>query len=136
MSNKPNTIMIIEDEQLLLDIITRKIETHNIDAISCLSGEEALEKLKNIADDSKLPNAIWLDYYLKGMSGLEFINEVKKEERLSKIPIIVVSNTATQEKINLMLSLGAAKYMIKAEHRLDHIINEIFEIIKRESRRG
>lgn len=133
MSKESPLILVIEDEKLLLDVISKKIEASGMSVIPCSSGEQALDILKDTTDPSKTPDTIWLDYYLKGMSGLEFINEVKKNEDLKYIPIVVISNTATKEKINLMLSLGAAKYMIKAEHRLEHIIDEIKKVIDKGS---
>lgn len=127
MSQKIPTIMVIEDEALLVDAITRKLSVSNLNVITTASGKDALTKLKQA---SELPDAIWLDYYLKDMDGLEFMKELKKDARLSQIPVVVVSNSASPEKIHNMLAIGAKKYILKAEHRLDDIIRTVLEFVQ------
>lgn len=124
------TILVIEDEELLLAAISKKLELNNIKTITTKSGKEALEILKSL---DKLPDAIWLDYYLKDMNGLEFMSAIKNDKRLSGIPTVVVSNSASPEKVNSMLSLGVKKYYLKAESKLDDIVNHVKDLIQRET---
>lgn len=126
MSKADPTIMVVEDETLLLQAITRKLKLTNIDVVSCASGQQAVDYLNNL---DELPDAIWLDYYLKDMNGLAFMQELKANKKWSQIPVIVVSNSAGPEKVHNMLALGAKKYILKAEYRLDEIIEMIREFI-------
>ncbi len=119
MSKQKPTIMIVEDEWLLLQAISKKLELNGITAIPCSSGKEAIGCLDNL---SELPDAIWLDYQLKDMDGIEFLGRLKKKETWTQIPVIVVSNSASENKINNMLALGAKRYLLKAEYRLDELI--------------
>lgn len=128
--DKKSTIMVIEDEELLQEAISKKLQLSGLHVISCTSGKDALKKLMNIPTP---PNAIWLDYYLKDMNGLEFMQELKKSPKLANIPVIVVSNSASLQKVNSMLALGAKQYLLKAEHRLDDIITTITAFITNES---
>lgn len=125
------TVMIIEDEELLLEAITRKLGLNKISTVSCTSGEQALEYLKNLPT---LPDAIWLDYYLHDMNGLEFMQKIKENDKWSQIPVIVVSNSASQEKVHNMLALGAKKYLLKADYKLDEIVDTIKEFIYTEKK--
>lgn len=120
------TIMVIEDEELLLDAIKRKLEKSGLTAISCTNGKQALDYLKNV---QALPDAIWLDYYLRDMNGLEFVEALQKNPQWATIPVIVVSNSTSAWKVKKILALGAKKYILKAEHRLDDIINQIMQYI-------
>lgn len=119
MSKKSPTIMVVEDESLLLQVISKKLKLSGMDVLSCASGQQAIDYLKNL---KTLPDAIWLDYYLKDMNGLHFMNELKLNSKWSNIPVIVVSNSASPDKVNSMLGLGAKKYVLKAEYRLDEIV--------------
>jgi len=56
---------------------------------------------------------------------------MKKNSKLSKIPVIIVSNTATDDKIKTLLSLGINKYFLKAENRLEDIISELKIILQK-----
>ena len=122
MSDNSNLVMVVEDEEVLLKAITRKLEMTGKKVISCVSGKQALDYLNNIGE---LPDIIWLDYYLKDMNGLEFMYTLKKNDAWSKIPVLVVSNSASADKVSKMLALGAKKYMLKAESKLDDLVNEV-----------
>lgn len=126
MSKENPTIMVVEDETLLLQAITKKLKFSNMDVLSCASGQQAVDYLNNL---DELPDAIWLDYYLKDMNGLAFMQEIKGNPKWTNIPVIVVSNSASPEKVHNMLALGARKYLLKAEYRLDEIIGMIREFI-------
>jgi len=126
MSKISPTIMVVEDETLLLQAITKKLKLSGMDVLSCASGEQAVDYLNNLEE---LPDAVWLDYYLKDMNGLAFMQELKQNEKWIGIPVIVVSNSASPDKVNNMLALGAKKYILKAEYRLDEIISMIRDFI-------
>ena len=116
-------VLVIEDEELLLQAISKKLSSQDIDIITSTTASQALDYLKNM---EVLPDVIWLDYYLPDMNGLDFVKELKSNQDWSDIPVVVVSNSASDEKKNSMLALGVDKYVLKAEHRLE----EIIEIIK------
>ena len=126
MEEQKPTVMIVEDENLLLQAISKKFELNNIAAIPCNSGNQAIEYLSGASD---LPNAIWLDYQLKDMDGLEFMGQLKKSMIWAKIPVIVVSNSASEDKVHSMLALGARQYFLKAKYRLDELIPIVKQFI-------
>lgn len=129
MSKTTPTIMVVEDETLLLQAISKKIKLSNMDVLSCASGKQAIDYLNSV---EALPDAIWLDYYLKDMNGLAFMQLLKANPKWENIPVLVVSNSASPDKVNTMLGLGAKKYILKAEYRLDEIIPMIKEFINTE----
>lgn len=114
--------MVVEDETLLLQAISKKLKNSNLDVISCASGKQAVDYLENL---DELPDAIWLDYYLKDMNGLAFMLELKQNPKWEHLPVLVVSNSASPDKVHHMLALGAKKYILKADYRLDEIIEMI-----------
>lgn len=130
MENIKPLVLIIEDESPLLDAITKRIREKEIETISCATGEQALDYLAAI---EQLPDRIfiWLDYYLSGeMNGLDFIKEVKKRNESKDIRVVVVSNSASDQTIHNALMLGAEKYMVKAEHRLNDLIEQFVDMVK------
>ena len=133
MSKEHPTIMVVEDETLLLQAITKKLKLSGMDVLSCASGQQAVDYLKNL---EALPDAVWLDYYLKDMNGLAFMQELKANAAWSNIPVLVVSNSASPDKVSNMLALGAKKYILKAEYRLDEIIAMIRDFISANSDDG
>jgi CheY-like chemotaxis protein len=125
MENKTITVMVVEDEELLLKAITKKLEIDGKKVIACMSGKQAIDCMNNLG---QLPDAIWLDYYLKDMTGLRFMVALKENSAWTNIPVMVVSNSATQDRVSEMLALGAKKYVLKAESRLDDLMGVVDEI--------
>lgn len=121
------TIMVIEDEDLLLRAITKSMEVLEIDVLSCRSARQAIDYLGKI---DTMPNAIWLDYYLKDMNGQAFMEELNKHPKWATIPVIVVSNSASSQKVHSMMELGVKKYILKAEYQLDEIVDMIRPFMK------
>jgi DNA-binding response OmpR family regulator len=74
MSKTNPVIMIIEDEPLLLEAVVKKLKVHNITTLPFTNGRAAMAYLQK---QTELPDAIWLDYYLKDMNGLDFMHELK-----------------------------------------------------------
>ena len=126
-------LMVVEDEELLLQAISQKLVNLGFDTVTCTSAKQALDYLSNF---SKLPDAIWLDYYLPDMNGLEFVQELKKNDKWDKIPVIVVSNSASDQKKNSMLALGVEKYILKAQYRLEEITEMIQKMITNSKNNG
>ncbi len=127
MNQHKLTVLVVEDENLLLQAITRKLELNKMTAIPCQSGKDAIKLLNNLGEK---PDIIWLDYYLKDMNGLEFMCSIKKNTKLADILTIVVSNSASSDKVRNMLALGVKKYYLKAENRLDDIISTIKSMLE------
>jgi len=122
MTQKPHLILIIEDELPLLQAIQKKLEISGFETRAAQDGNQALELIKSLPEN---PALIWLDYYLPTMSGLEFLSKIKQDPKYANTPVFVISNTAGPEKVSAMMALGAKKYFLKAEKRLDEIIDEI-----------
>lgn len=127
MAKDQTTIMVVEDETLLLQAITKKLKLSGLDVVSCASGQQAIDYLNSL---DQLPDAVWLDYYLKDMNGLAFMQTIKDNPKWQDIPVVVVSNSASPEKVHNMLALGAKKYILKAEYRLDEIITMMQTLIQ------
>lgn len=126
MNEDKHHILVIEDESMLLTSIKKMLESEGFRVTISDTAERALNILK---DDTDLPDAIWLDYYLPDMNGLEFMSKLKADEKLSGVPVVVVSNSASPRKVNSMLGLGVKGYILKAEHRLEDIIKELEKVI-------
>ena len=124
------TILVVEDEKPLLDAIKIKLEKNGFNVLTARSVEQAKN---HILDVGKI-DCVWLDHYLLGKeSGLDLIfwcKEGTKDHR--KMPIFVVSNTASEKKIQTYMRLGVNKYYVKAEKRLEEIIKGIKDSLENE----
>jgi len=121
-------ILVVEDERALSDAIKAKLTKTGFDVVTARAVTQALQYLvEGVAID-----AIWLDHYLLGKeNGLDLIAQVKEDgSKWKNVPIFVVSNTVSPEKVQSYLRLGANKYYTKSNFKLEEIINDICATLK------
>lgn len=120
-------VLVVEDEEVLLSLIEKKLEKENFEVIGVRTVSDAVK----ILEEQKDVSIIWLDHYLLGEeTGLDFVAKIKKHEKWKNIPVFVVSNTAGPEKRQIYIKLGITKYYVKSDYHLDDIIEDLREAIK------
>ena len=117
------TILVIEDERPLVYAIQSKLEQNDFAVVTARTVAQGLNYLEDIGNI----DAIWLDHYSLGNdNGLTLVAKLKDpKSKWNKIPIFVVSNTASSTNVKSYIRLGVSKYCVKAEHRLDGIVADI-----------
>lgn len=121
MSVTKKTILVVEDEKPLLEVIARRLEKSGFSVIAV----RAVDQAWAIEEKWSAIDAIWLDHYLPHRkTGLDFVAFMYKHDK--KIPIFVVTNSESVEQRKQYKKSGLVKgYFIKADYRLDEIIKEI-----------
>jgi len=120
----PHSVLVIEDDPFILDIIVLKFTNQKWNVTSAMNGEKGLELAK-----SNPPDIILLDILLPGMSGYEALEKIKADEALKDIPVLILSNYGQKEEIEKSLSLGAVDHLIKANIIIDEVIGKVTSII-------
>jgi CheY-like chemotaxis protein len=123
MEKQNKTILVLEDEKPLIEVIKAKLEAEGFKVVSARSVGQAVEYLKS---GIKI-DVVWLDHYLFGVgTGLNFAEKIKQKGSAWKdVPIFVVSNTVSPEKVQEYFKLGAIKFSTKVDFKLDEIIRDI-----------
>ncbi len=106
-------ILLVEDDYV--DATTVKRALKDIKVTNPLhlagNGEEALESLRNGKNGK--PCIILLDLNLPKMNGIEFLQIVKKDENLKRIPVVVLTTSKDEQDIVDSFNFSVAGYMIK-----------------------
>ena len=76
-------------------------------------------------------DVILLDIVLPGVNGIEFLKEIKANEKLKHIPVIILSNLGQKKEIEKGLKIGAEQYIIKAHSTPNEIISKVMEVINK-----
>jgi len=119
------TILLVEDDPFLVEIYNTKLKEAGFSVIVANDGKEGLKKIKE-----KKPDLVLLDIVLPNINGWEFLKEVRRDDKLSDLKIIILSNLSQRDEINKGLELGAIKYLIKAHYTPSEVIEEIKKILK------
>lgn len=99
------SVLIIEDDPDLAELIQMYLEKEGISATICLTAEAALEVLEKQAFE-----LITLDINLPGMDGFEFLLSFRKG---NDTPVIIVSARQADEDIIMGLGIGADEFVTK-----------------------
>jgi DNA-binding response OmpR family regulator len=100
-----DTVLVIDDDASVRDIMTRYLGRLGYDAISAASGEEGLRLASELR-----PSIITLDVTMPGLSGWDVLEELKVNPELSSIPVIMLTIMDSEA---LALSKGASDYLVK-----------------------
>jgi len=114
------TILIVEDDKFLRELIAKKLIKENFEVSEAIDGEEGIKKIKE-----EKPDLILLDLILPGIDGFEVLSQMKKESTLASIPVIILSNLGQKEDVEKGLKMGAVDFLIKAHFTPGEIIDKI-----------
>ena len=71
-------------------------------------GADALEQLREV-----VPDVLLSDIEMPRMDGFELLRNIRGDERLSKVPVIMITSRTAEKHRNLALELGASDYLGK-----------------------
>jgi CheY-like chemotaxis protein len=114
----PLTILLVEDDPADQKLIKTSLRNQRIanDLQVANSAEEALSFLHSRQDDSGgvvRPNLILLDLNMPGMGGKEFLKQIKGDESLKDIPVVILTTSNSDRDIVDSYRLQAAGYVHK-----------------------
>ncbi len=111
--NTGKPVLLVEDDDLDAKTVARAFkELHVTNPLARAgNGEEALGWLRDEANG--MPCVILLDLNLPVMSGLEFLQAAKEDERLRRIPVVVLTSSRLEADKLASFDLSVAGYMVK-----------------------
>ena len=109
-----------DDRMLVIESVREIDET--IECKIARNGEQALELLRNI--EVPLPNFIFLDIRMPRLNGKKCLFEIKNDERLKHIPVIIYTTSKAVEESKELRAMGAFHFISKPRNA-----DEIFYLI-------
>lgn len=119
------TILIIEDERSLVEVLTYNLEMEGFRVLSATDGHEGLLRAQ-----SALPDLVILDLMLPGMDGMQVCRQLRSDPRTDQIRILML--TAKSEEIDEIIgfNMGADDYVAKP-FKLKPLIHRIKALLRR-----
>lgn len=124
-----HTILIIDDNPDDIEI-TRIVLSkmgHEVKIEAALCGEAALERLRS---GEELPSIILLDLKMSGMGGFDVLRQIRGDERLQHIPVIVVTSSSLESDEKKSYEAGANTFLHKA-FDMDRFSRDIKHVLAR-----
>lgn len=106
LPRQPLKVLLVEDDRSVSNVFRDFIEEEGHQALPAQSAETALELFEHF-----YPDAMIVDLYLPGRSGVEFLRLLANQRRL--VPSVVISGVASAEEAQECLRLGALDFIKK-----------------------
>ena len=117
-------ILLVEDEEIIIDLLQRKLTQEGYDVSVARNGEEGLIKMREVK-----PDLVLLDIVMPKMGGFEVMEEMGKDEELKRIPVIVISNSGQPVELDKAKKLGARDWLIKTEFDPQEVLDKVVKQI-------
>lgn len=101
-------ILIVDDDPIIVRLLTHFLAKSNYDVKSVNEGMEGLK----IAFAEK-PDLILLDVMMPGMDGFRFLELLKKGKRFANVPVLMISALVEEDQVLRALEAGATDYIVK-----------------------
>jgi CheY-like chemotaxis protein len=120
-------VLLVDDDLFLLNMYSLKFTKSGFEVNTAQNGNDAIQKLK----DGYTPDIMLLDIIMPGMSGLDLLEEVRKQKLAPQATVVMLTNQSDQSDIERAKKLQIQGYIVKATTIPSEVINDVLEIYKK-----
>jgi len=113
-------ILVVEDDEDFLSILKIKFAGEGLSIITAINGDEGISMA-----ESEKPDLIISDVLMPKMDGIEMIKKIRVFDK--NVIVIFLTNIKDEDYIKSMKELGETDYLIKADLRINEIVNKVKE---------
>jgi len=117
-------VLIIEDEEVLLSVLQKKLINEGFDTAVAKDGEEGLRCMREFK-----PDLVLLDIVMPKKDGYGVLTEMSQDAELVTIPVIIISNSGQPVEIEKAAQLGAKDFLIKANFKPEEVIEKMKNVL-------
>lgn len=115
-------ILFAEDDPFLSKELGMYLKTEGISSSVVVNGQEALDAMR-----SSKPDVLLLDIDMPVKNGWDVLEEMRADEDLKDIHVIMLSNSSGADNMSKAVSLGAPDYFVKANTDLDVLLQTLLK---------
>ncbi len=121
-------IVLVEDEEVMVNLLVRKLEKAGYMVKTALDGMIGLELVR-----SEKPDLVLLDMMLPRLSGFGILEKLNEEKIIPGLPIIIISNSGQPVEIDRALKLGVRDYLIKVNFDPNELVSKVARLFSGEA---
>jgi DNA-binding response OmpR family regulator/signal transduction histidine kinase len=118
------TILVIDDEPINIEVLESRLKFSNYEVISASDGVEGLE----LAELHR-PDLIILDLMMPNMTGYEFCEAIRANDRLKETPLIMLTGKDAETDKIYGYNIGADDYMTKPVNKID-LLMRVYALLR------
>ena len=101
-------ILLVDDEEQIRKLLEASLVRRGYEVVSATDGIEALRQIR-----ARMPDLIVTDVNMPNMNGFELLKNIRGDDSLKTIPVLMVTAEAKKEDIVLAAQGGASGYIVK-----------------------
>ncbi len=121
------TILLVEDDEVLLRALYLLFHEGDYTIASAGDGETALKMTERLN-----PDLVLLDLLMPKMNGFDYLKNMKSNNKIKNIPVIVLSNLGDKNDIEKAKDLGAEDYFIKSDTDLSALFEKVKQRLEKQ----
>ena len=125
MTKRKKIILIVEDDEVILRALYLSFHESEFTIATAADGEIALTMTERLK-----PDLVLLDLILPKKSGFDYLAEMKANPILEPIPVIVLSNLASEDNKAKAKELGAMDYFVKSDTDLSELVQKAKKVLE------
>lgn len=127
IEQRTNPKLLLVDDSFTTRALERSVlEVAGFDVVAVADGQEALSALEFEPFD-----IVVTDVSMPEMSGLELCNHIRGNERLRRLPVVLVTSLSSEEDRRAGLAVGADAYIVKSEFDHEDFVRTVNELVGR-----
>ena len=125
MNGKEKTILVVEDETNLRNVLRDKFDYENFIVLEAKNGEEGLEMALK-----EHPHMILLDIVMPKMDGMTMLEELRKDKWGQYAKVIILTNLSDAENTLKAIKHGSFNYLVKSDWKLEDVVVKVKELLE------
>lgn len=121
-SKTQKTILIVEDERPLLNIMSKRFEDEGFRVVQASNGAEGLERAL-----SNHPDMILLDIIMPVMDGLAMLKKLREDDWGKDVTVMTLTNLSEPMSVAECLEQNVHDYLVKTDWRLQDVVQKVHE---------
>jgi CheY-like chemotaxis protein len=118
-------VLLVEDDKFLRRACEVSLKKRGFTVLTAVDGDEAIQQARNGS-----PDIILLDMLMPKVSGMEALENLKKDEKTRHIPVVILSNSSVDADVKKTMELGAIGYLVKASLSLQEVGDRVIEYLE------
>jgi DNA-binding response OmpR family regulator len=115
-----HTILVADDDLDLLNTLVKALQSNNFNVIGVNNGSDAVTNALH-----NKPDMIIVDEMMPGLTGIQVLEQLRKDEWGANVPAIMLTNVENTNEINNALKVGVSDYLVKSDLHIEQIISII-----------
>jgi len=112
----------------MIGLLQRKLTQEGYEISVARDGEGGLKAMRDV-QRAGYPDLVLLDIIMPKMGGFEVMEEMQRDKKLKKIPVIIISNSGQPVELDRAQKLGVKDWLIKTEFDPQEVLDKIVKQI-------